>query len=60
MQPGWHVLLDSLLSHCREVFQHKDLAAVEGLEAALQQQMKSRVGAITHCFMCPDILPLCL
>ena len=45
MQPGWHLLLDAFLHHCRKVFQHKDLGAVQCLETALQQQITSRVGA---------------
>lgn len=45
MQPGWHLLLDVFLQHCWKVFQHSHLGAVESLETALQQQMRSQVGA---------------
>ena len=45
MQPGWHMLLDVFLHHCWQIFQQDHLSTVEGLETALQQQIKSQVGA---------------
>lgn len=46
MQPGWHMLLDIFLHHCWQVFQQDHLGTVEGLEAALQQQITSRVSRL--------------